>query len=236
MPAGPAPPARACRGREAAAELALGDLGRRGGRSTSTQWKKSTRGRSAGISRPGWFTSSAALGTSKSWQISTSELRAGGRSLQARCGLRLSPKVRRPAPSGGRRRSARGCGRRWSSCRSRASSVVSWAGAVREEGQTPQTTGSPAAWQRRSMSTIGQSRWRRPTAAAGASDASAASSRLARRLRRLVPRHGGRSDGRSAARHGRHLDDAARAGSRPSTRSRWSPWACSMITSPVALL
>jgi hypothetical protein len=71
-----------------------------GGRSTSTQWKKSTRGSSAGTSRPGWLTSSPLLGTSKSWQISTTLCVPTGRSDQARCGLRLSLKVARPAPSG----------------------------------------------------------------------------------------------------------------------------------------
>jgi hypothetical protein len=72
----------------------------RGGRSTSTQWKKSCRGSSAGTSRPRWLTSSARVGTSKSWQISTIESAPAGTSLQARWGLRLSLNTAPPAPSG----------------------------------------------------------------------------------------------------------------------------------------
>ena len=72
------------------------------GRSTITQWKKSTRGRSSGTSRSLRLTSSPRLGTSKSWQISANDFVPGGISLQARWGLRLSekptpPSVRRPA-------------------------------------------------------------------------------------------------------------------------------------------
>src|SRR4051794_36050044 len=69
------------------------------GMSASSQWKKSTRGRSAGISRPTWLTSSPRLGTSKSWQIRTSDLVPDGSSLQPRCGLRLSENVVSVAPS-----------------------------------------------------------------------------------------------------------------------------------------
>ena len=72
--AGPALAAR----REAAAERASAIALVAAGRSASSQWKKSTRGRSAGISRPGWLTSSPRLGTSKSWQISDQRLRCRG--------------------------------------------------------------------------------------------------------------------------------------------------------------
>src|SRR5512134_2480037 len=57
------------------------------GRSTSTQWKKSTRGRDAGTRRPSWFTSSPLLGTSGSWQTMAKDLVPMGTSVQARCGF-----------------------------------------------------------------------------------------------------------------------------------------------------
>src|SRR5437762_499746 len=69
------------------------------GRSTSTQWKKSTRARSAGTSRSGLLTSSPRLGTSKSWQISASDCVPAGTSLHAKCGFRLSEKVGVPPVS-----------------------------------------------------------------------------------------------------------------------------------------
>src|SRR5262245_49054654 len=70
-----------------------------GAMSTITQWKKSTRGKSAGTSRSALLTSSPRLGTSKSWQISTSDFVLAGSSLQARCGLTLSENPTPPAGS-----------------------------------------------------------------------------------------------------------------------------------------
>src|SRR5947207_6952270 len=70
-----------------------------GGRSTITQWKKSTRSRSAGTSRSGLLTSSPRLGTSKSWQISANDFVPAGTSLHAKCGFRLSEKPTPLAPS-----------------------------------------------------------------------------------------------------------------------------------------
>ena len=61
-----------------------------GGRSTSTQWKKSTRGSDAGTTRPSWFTSSPRDGTSGSWHRSASERVPGGTSRHAKSGLRLA--------------------------------------------------------------------------------------------------------------------------------------------------
>src|SRR5690349_10833301 len=60
------------------------------GMSTSTQWKKSTRGRLAGTVRPSLFTSSPRLGTSGSWQIKTSDFADDGTPLHSSCGLVLS--------------------------------------------------------------------------------------------------------------------------------------------------
>src|SRR6266540_1031150 len=61
-----------------------------GGRSTSTQWKKSTRGSVAGTVRPSLFTSSPRDGTSGSWQISASDFVPAGTSLQRRSGFIFS--------------------------------------------------------------------------------------------------------------------------------------------------
>src|SRR5258708_9134476 len=63
------------------------------GRSTSTQWKKSTRGSERGTLRPSWFTSSPRLGTSGSWQRIANDLVPIGTSLHARCGLRFVESV-----------------------------------------------------------------------------------------------------------------------------------------------
>jgi hypothetical protein len=63
-----------------------------GGKSTMTQWKKSTRGSEAGTVRPSWLTSSPRLGTSGSQQISTSDFVPAGSSDQARWGLWLPPR------------------------------------------------------------------------------------------------------------------------------------------------
>src|SRR5258706_4357185 len=57
------------------------------GRSTSTQWKKSTRGSAFGTVRPSLFTSSPRLGTSGSWQMSAKDFLSVGTSIHAQCGL-----------------------------------------------------------------------------------------------------------------------------------------------------
>src|SRR5262249_31000600 len=59
------------------------------GKSTNTQWKKSTRARDAGTVRPSLFTSSPRDGTSGSWQINTRDFVPAGNPLQAKSGLRL---------------------------------------------------------------------------------------------------------------------------------------------------
>src|SRR5258706_2679162 len=64
-----------------------------GGRSTSTQWKKSTRGSERETLRPSWFTSSPRLGTSGSWQRIAKDFVPIGASLHARCGLRFFESV-----------------------------------------------------------------------------------------------------------------------------------------------
>src|SRR3954467_539702 len=64
-----------------------------GGSSTSTQWKKSTRGSDFGTVRPSRFTSSPRLGTSGSWQITAIDRVPFGRSLQVRLGLRFAESV-----------------------------------------------------------------------------------------------------------------------------------------------
>src|SRR5512139_567073 len=60
-----------------------------GGRSTSTQWKKSTRGSDAGTTRPSWLTSSPREGTSGSWQTSANERVPAGAPLHAKSGFRF---------------------------------------------------------------------------------------------------------------------------------------------------
>src|SRR5258708_18576824 len=63
------------------------------GRSTSTQWKKSTRGSERGTLRPSWFTSSPRLGTSGSWHRIAKDFVPIGTSLHASCGLRFAESV-----------------------------------------------------------------------------------------------------------------------------------------------
>ena len=70
-----------------------GDLGRSDGRSMSTQWKKSVRGRSGGTSRSSWLTSSGRVGTSRSWTMIARLLAPSGTPDHARCGLRFGPKT-----------------------------------------------------------------------------------------------------------------------------------------------
>jgi hypothetical protein len=83
---------------------------RPGGMSTSTQWKKSTRGRLAGTSRPSWLTSSPRLGTSRSWQISTNERVSDGAPSQCRSGLRLLDSAMWLAASGTAKANSPGIG------------------------------------------------------------------------------------------------------------------------------
>src|ERR1700674_396785 len=71
-----------------------------GGRSTSTQWKKSTRGSVAGTVLPSLFTSSPRDGTSGSWQISASDFVPAGTSLQRRSGFMFSASLTCVAGSG----------------------------------------------------------------------------------------------------------------------------------------
>ena len=63
------------------------------GKSTSTQWKKSTRASEARTTWPSWFTSSPRLGTSGSWQTIAYDFVAGGAPLHASCGLRFFDSV-----------------------------------------------------------------------------------------------------------------------------------------------
>jgi hypothetical protein len=63
------------------------------GRSTSTQWKKSTRARLFGTTRPSWFTSSPLLGTSGSWQTMANDFVPIGTSIHESCGFRFFESV-----------------------------------------------------------------------------------------------------------------------------------------------
>src|SRR6185503_20124690 len=64
-----------------------------GGRSTITQWKKSTRARDLGTVRPSLFTSSPLLGTSGSWQTIANDFVPAGAPLHESCGLRFCDSV-----------------------------------------------------------------------------------------------------------------------------------------------
>src|SRR6185312_13564681 len=70
------------------------------GRSTSSQWKKSTRGSDARTLQPSLFTSSPRLGTSGSWQMIAKERAPPGAPSQARCGLRFFESVACDSGSG----------------------------------------------------------------------------------------------------------------------------------------
>src|SRR5512132_1257584 len=63
------------------------------GMSTSTQWKKSTRGKRAGTETPSLFTLSGPEGTSGSWQMTAKDLILFGASLQRIAGLKFGPIV-----------------------------------------------------------------------------------------------------------------------------------------------
>src|SRR5512141_1184015 len=78
------------------------------GRSTTTQWKKSTRGSDLGIVRPSWFTSSPRLGTSGSWQRIANDFVPPGAPDHASCGLRLVESVAWDLGSGAQKANAAG--------------------------------------------------------------------------------------------------------------------------------
>src|SRR6185295_8315293 len=60
-----------------------------GGKSTSTQWKKSTRASDEAMVRPSLLTSSPREGTSGSWHSSTRDFAPVGNPTHAKSGLRL---------------------------------------------------------------------------------------------------------------------------------------------------
>src|SRR5438045_7966154 len=77
-------------------------------KSTSTQWKKSTRASDAGTVRPSLFTSSPLLGTSGSWQTSAKDCVPIGTSNHASCGLRFFESVACVFASGAQKASSAG--------------------------------------------------------------------------------------------------------------------------------
>src|SRR5262244_315213 len=70
------------------------------GRSTSTQWKKSTRGSDFGTTRPSLLTSSPLLGTSGSWQVIANDFVPIGTSIHDSCGFSFFERVAWVAESG----------------------------------------------------------------------------------------------------------------------------------------